>query len=263
MSPYIAYPVSFDGIDLTSITGLTVLKTDPYRPPRRNVEMAELARRSQNKLSSAFYREKRITVRVGITRATRALAEVSLDSLYAILQRTDRPLIVPYGGSRRKFTATYEDSVFDDEKEGGSYVEKDLVFTCSDVFGYDLAETLLLQITNYTSHYRSDKLTFGGSAPTQAPYIVLTYSVVTTGTNRTVQIGNSDTGQQVAITGTWVAGDKIEVDCLNGSVKVNGIEVDFVGAIPDWEVGFGWWYYNDNFHARTFSGQIRHARRYV
>lgn len=260
----ISYPAIYNDIDLTSVEGLTVLKTDPYRPPKRSLSLANLIRTNKSKLTGAYYTERNITVRVEITRNTRALMEQSLDTLMGILQPLEKALVLNQGVSRRKYYCTFSDSVIVEESAGGSYLELDLVFACSDRFGYDLGATNLLNISSaYTSADRSDGLTFQGSALWQVPVITITYSALTGGTNKAVTIGNGNTGQAVTITRTWTAGDVIQIDCYNKTVKVNNIEVAFTGAIPEWNRGFGYWYYNDALTTRSFTGSITCVFRYV
>ncbi len=261
----ISNPVFYNDINLETITGLTVLRTNPYRIPRRNVSMSQLIHSDKSAINSANYTEKIISVGVGITRPTRALAERALDDLMALLQQINKVLKIPQSGGFRNYYATYADHEF--VVAGGSYLELDLMFECSDRMGYDVASTLLLQITGFTSNYRSDLITLIGSALWQGPKITLTYTVLTGGTNQTVTIGNSGNGQELTITRTWAAGDVLVIDPLgndgSGSVKVNGVEADFSGAVPMWKKGPGYWYYRDTFTTRTFSGQIRQIGRYT
>lgn len=262
----ISNPVFFNDTNLETIPGLTILRSNPYKPAHRNVSMSQLTHSDRGKVNSANYDERVITIGVEISRATRALAEQSIDALMAILQPIDKSLVIPQSGGLRMYYATYSGEP-DIIQAGGSYVEMDLTFECSDKFGYDVGTTLLLNIVGYTSSYRSDQLTFIGSTLWQAPIIVLTYSAITGGTNGEVRVGNSGTGQELSITRNWLAGDVITIDPLgntgSGSVKVNGAEVEFSGAVPMWKKGPGYWYYSDSFTARTFSGQINQYGRYV
>lgn len=261
-------PVLFDGVDLNIVAGVTILRTDPYRPPRRSLSMSVVTRTNKSKVNSGFYVERTITVHVGISRATRALVEQSLDSLMQLVQGLEKPLVFLQSDTLRKYYATLSDAPIGD-MSGGSYLELDLVFDCSDRYGYDLAPTLLLSMSGYTSANRSDGLIFAGSAEWQLPMITVTYVTITDGTAKTVTVGNSQTGQQVAVTRTWVPGDVLTVgyvlinNSYEPSVKVNGVETDFVGAIPEWRNGPGYWYYSDTFTARSFNGSITQVRRYV
>lgn len=261
MTAYVNYPAMFNGVELTSISGLTILKTDPYLPPKRKLTMANLSQSNNAKVSSAFYDDKPILIRVGITRATRALLEASLDALWTVLDTVEGELIINQGIARRKYYATLSDSIA--SKDGGSYTELDLIFSCSDRFGYDLASTLLLQVSGATAGERTDTVTVAGSAPWQVPVITLTYSAITGGTTKEVTIGNSTTGQEVSIVRTWSAGDVIVIDSFNKTVTVNGSIVDFTGAIPEWAPGTGFVHYSDELTTRTYSLTIRYAKRYV
>jgi hypothetical protein len=258
-------PVIFNNNYLEAVTGLTVLATDPYKTAKRHLSISEIARSHRSRHNSGFYNQKQITVRVGITRATRALLETSIDSLNSMLDGINKILELPQGGQQRQYYCTYEDVLI--EKDGASYIEMSLIFDCTDKFGYNKTQDTLLSITSgYTSQSRSDRLTFAGSAPTQVPVIRLTYSALTSGTSKAVRIGNGQSGQEIVITRTWAAGDFIEIDSFNKTVKVNNIDVAFTGAIPEWANGdtnpFGYWYYFDNLGSRTFTGTITYYKRY-
>lgn len=261
MTAYVNYPAMFNGAELTSISGLTILATNPYLMPKRKLTMANLSQSNNAKVSSAFYNEKNILVRVGITRTTRALLEASLDSLWIILDLIEGELIINQGITRRLYYATLSDSIV--SKDGGSYIEMDLIFSCSDRFGYDLASTLLLQVSGATAAVRTDTVTVSGSAPWQVPVITLTYTAITGGTTKKVTIGNSGTRQEVSIVRTWTAGDVVAIDSFNKTVKVNGAIVDFTGAIPEWAPGTGFLHYSDEFTTRTYSSTTNYVKRYV
>lgn len=254
-------PVTFDGIDINTINGLTVLATDPYKLPRRNVVISDIARTNKAKVNSAFYSERIILVRVSISRATRALMEQSIDALMALLQGKEKVLVLNQGGTSRKYYCTLSDGPVDND--GGSYIEIELNFLCNDRFGYDNFSTLLTTLTAFTSGQKTTQLTFGGSAPTQVPVITITFTSITTGTNKNVLIGNDANGQQLTINRTWANGDILEIDSFNRTVKVNGTDVAFTGAIPEWLVGTGYLSYSDTFAARTLNMNATYFKRYV
>jgi hypothetical protein len=251
----------FDSTDLASITGVTILATNPYIPATRNVKLGDVARSDKSNVNAAFYNKKTVTVRVGIVRATRDLTEQSYDSLMAILQGVEKQLILKQSGGLRRYTATYSDTVV--KQEGGAYLEFDLMFETSDHFGYDPAYTQLLAFSGYTSNYRSDQLTFGGSAPWQVPTITITFTSITSTGTKAVTIANAANGESVVVSRTWTTGDVLEIDSENKTVKVNATEVAFTGAIPEFEKGIGYWTYSDTFTARTFTALLKYYKRYV
>lgn len=84
----------------------------------------------------------------------------------------------------------------------------------------------------------ADTFTFGGTAPLQQPIITLQYTAGTLGAG-TVSIGNNGNGQQITVTRTWVLNDILIVDVPNKICYVNNVEVDFVGAFPEFAPGVG------------------------
>lgn len=252
---------TFNGNELTNISGLTILATDPYKPARRKLSINDIANSNKSKITSAYYKEKDITMRVGISRSTRALLETSIDALLNILQGQEKSLILSQSGTSRRYTCTYAD--FNVLLSGGSYIELELVFKTSDHFGYDINLSELLQVSNFTSGQKTDRITVSGSAPWQTPIITITYTSITTGTSKAVRIGNDSTGQQISITRTWVTGDVLVIDVNAQTVKVNGTEVAFSGALPEWNTGVGYISYSDDFGARTYGMNVSYYKRYI
>lgn len=257
----INYQAIFDGNDLTTVLGLTVLSTDPYKLPKRKLTIYNIVRTNKSKTASGFFEKRIITVRVGISRTTRDQVEQSLDALAVMLQGLEKELVLKQSGGQRKYFCSLADTVM--AEDGGSYIEMNLVFECSDRFGYDLANTLLLQITGATATPRTDTVTVGGSAQWQVPIITYTITALTGGTAKNVVIGNQTTGQIITITRTWAAGDLIEVDCLNRTVKVNGADITFTGAFPDVSPGSAVLSYSDTLTTRTLSGSVNYKKRYL
>lgn len=252
----------FNSYNLASlVAGLTILAIDVYKPPKRDLTIANIARSDKNKVSSGFYNEKNISVRVGISRQTRQATEESLGSLMKLLHGLEKELLVPQAGATRKYTATLSDVV--ERSAGGAYWEGELVFTCSDVFGYDTAYTTIVNLTGVTSGTRTDQYDFQGSAPQQLPFISIYYSALTGGSNKSVVIGNAATGQQITVTRTWSAGDRLEIDCQNETVKVNGVDVAFTGAFPVFAPGVGNLTYSDDLTTRTFNLNARYYKRWA
>jgi len=168
---------------------------------------------------------------------------------------------VPQASGTRKYLTTYSD--YDVRRDGGSYIELDLNFVCSNSFGYSTIDITLFTFTGSTVATRTESITLDGSAPWQAPRFSITYSALTGGSAKTVTYGNSNTGQQISIVRTWTSGDVLVIDSDAKTVQVNGADVDFSGAFPEWQKGVGSVYYSDNFTSRTFSGTLKYNKRYV
>ena len=251
----------FNNVEITSIVGVEILRTNAFLPAKRKLTIDAIARSDKSKVSSAFYNGRSIIIGVSITRNTRDLAEQSLDALLAILQATEKDLVLSQSGLVRRYTATYSD--YNEVRSGGSYIELDLIFVCSDRFGYETNYTTILNANGRTLATYSDAFTFAGSAPWQQPYVMIFFTAVTGGTAATVRVGNNTNGQQVQITRTWLAGDRLEIDSFTKIVTVNGALVAYTGAIPEFAPRAGTLTYSDTLSTRTFNLTSYYYKRYV
>lgn len=259
---YINYPVTFDGNDLAKlVSGLTVLAVNSYLMPKRGITINDLSRSDKSKHTNAFYKSKDITVSIGISRDTRANAEASLDTLFTYIQGLEKQLVINEGGAGRSYTATYSDYVL--KVGGGSYIELDLIFTTTDRFGYGIPFEQLLLASARTLYNYTDTLTFNGNAQAQVPVITITISALSGSTTNIVSLTNPGTTQGITVSRAWTAGDVLQIDCKNRTVRVNGVDVDFTGAFPEWSPGTGYLNYQDNFLTRTFNISVYYYRRYV
>jgi len=253
--------VTFDGFQLNSLSGVDVLSVDSYKPAKRNVQLNSLARSNSSKVSSSFYTSRVINILVSISSTSRGSAESIFDSLLSKIQGEEKVLSLNQSSGTRNFNCTYSD--YDLVVGGGSYIECDLHFVCSDSLGYDSTDTTLASVSNHTTFTKTSEFTVDGSAPWQQPKVTVTLSSVTGGTDATVTIGNPDLGQDISVTRTWSSSDILVVDSSEKTVKVNGAEVEFSGAFPEYQKGTRHLYYSDNFTARTVSYTVVYKRRWV
>lgn len=253
--------VTFNGSNLaTTVSGLMVIKTNPYRTPSRELSGGALASTNKSVVSAAYYKEKKINVVVQIARNTRELLEDSLDQLYTILQAREATLSFNYGSTTRQWTATVS-NIGIDEAQGG-LTKVDIEFQCSDPLGYATSSTTLVS-SSRTGRSSTDSFIVAGSFAWQAPIITITLTNVSGGDGKTVIISNPATSQQVSITRTWSSGDVIVIDAQAGTVKVNGTNVSFVGAIPYWAPGSGSMGYSDTLTGATHAHSVIYYKRYL
>ena len=255
------YEVMLDSRLLTSVSGLSILDIKHYIPGQRTLSQFILARMDRRKINSAFFTERHIFIRCCIQATTRAQRDDQFDSLMAIIQGLEKTLIVPSGSSKRAFTVTYDEITINEDV--GSYIEFTLDFICSDNFGYDLNFTQLISDTGRTLYNYTDSFTIDGSAYWQAPIIKLTFSAITGGANATVKVVNPATGQTCQIMRTWAAGNMLVVDSQNKTVQVNGTDVEFTGAVPEWGLGPGYLQTQDTFTTRTMQNFSYYYRRWA
>lgn len=261
----IIYPAIFNGTDLTIVNGLTVIETNPYVPAKRSLTINDIARTNKSKVSSDFYTQRMLSVKVAISRSSRPLLEQSLDNLWSLIQGVEGTLVLNQSGGNRGYICTYQDSLLTDD--GGSSIKIELIFVCSDRFGYDVIQTQALQINSISDPSRADAVTFIGSAAWQVPVATFTFTSVVGGTTKIVTFGNPATGQVISITRTWATGDVLVVDSYNKTVTANGTAVAFTGSFPEWASTSsgvaGGISYSDTFTGRQFGLQILYYKRYI
>lgn len=258
-----------DNIQLTTVPGLSVLATDPYRPPKRKLSLYNVARTNNAKVNEAWYTERVITVRVGISQPTRALLEYSIDMLYGLLQGLEKDLVISQSidlqgrPTVRRYNSTWSGVV--PRVEGGSYIELDLLFTCSDNFGYETAYTVLINETGVTlaNTENTDSVTTTGSAPTQAPLYRFKLNTFT-GASSNIQIFNSTSNQILTIARTnWAVNDLVIVDAQAKSVTVNGSDVVFTGTFPELLSGAATITLRNSFSAVNYDWSVVYYRRFI
>lgn len=262
-------PLLFNSIDLeANVPGLTILSLPVFIPPQKTLANYILSNTNKSKTTQNFFTKRQIPVTMAITRPSRTQLDGSFDALWPLLSGLEQDLITIEGGTQRRYTATWSD--FSLKEAYGGYAKFDVIFTTSDMFGYEPNYTLLLDQSGFTTSPQTPVMAdIGGSAEWQVPILTFYLSVITGGASATVTIGNPATGQTVSIVRTWTAGDQIEIDSQNKTVKVNGVLVDFSGAIPEWQprplvaTGQSKMQYTDTFTTRTLRIRGIYYKRYA
>lgn len=253
-------PVTFGGVDIRSVQGLTVTGVDPHRLPKRRVTSYDLANLNGSTTTSAFYGGRDVTISTIIARPSRELFDASISELRRILDPINQTLRVPMESSYRDFyNVTLSNMAFKDMN--GGYSEVILDFTASDLHSYDIITTELLNMVNLTSGDKSYPVTLEGTAY-QVPVITYTVDSVTGGTNKAVTFTNPATGVAITVTRTWTAAEVLEIDCWNKTVKVDDDDTVFTGNFPSWQTGDGHINYTDGFTERQVDINVTYTKRY-
>lgn len=224
----------FNTRDIESlVSGLRVLQTNTLLPATKSLSSAVLAYMNKTKVTQGFFTDRKVVVSCLIQKTTQTELETAFEALWPIISGTEGALVVTEAGVQRQYTATWSDFAL--KSVGKAWASFDLIFTCSDTYGYDTAATTLIDQSGITT--QPNTLTMAdvlGSAEWQVPIITLFISALTGGTNATVTVGNPATAQTISITRNWTAADQVEIDCQNRTVKVNGTLVAFTGAFPEY-----------------------------
>ena len=87
-------------------------------------------------------------------------------------------------------------------------------------------------VLSFTASSTTTELDFISTSPSAGVWFLDDVSLIQN-TSASITIGNAGNGQAVTVTRVWAAADILVVDCLNKTVQVNGADVNFSGAFPE------------------------------
>lgn len=264
--------ITFDSNNLQTYSGVTRVGIitngiEHTNLPVKDAAIFGLANANQSVIPYVGYPSKSIVITGAIAGSTEANLDSRIDSFKQYFLGKDKNLDIQYNGATRRYVATVNSiSVVRQQKQ--LWATFQIEFICTQPFGRDTAVTtpsssFSPSATGRTLSGYSDAITFAGSAPFQLPVITITYTAITGGASF-VQIGNNTNGQSIMITDqTWVTSDVLEIDVANRTVKRNGVEVDFIGAFPEFPPGAQTLSYSDGFTTRTFTELVTYYPMYL
>ena len=256
-----ATSVSFASNSLQT-ANIIVSDVDHYGVPTKDVKIYPLAHANRSKIPYSSFPTKTIPVSGTIVGTSPADLDNQIDIFKSYLNGTEQNLDIGYNGSTRRYIATLNSCSI--ERPNGLVKAKfKIEFICSSPYGMNTTTTTALSAAGRTLNTYSDSYTFIGTAPYLAPIATITYSAIT-GTTGSVSWGNGGTGQQITVTRTWATTDILVIDCGAKSVKVNGVDVNFTGAFPEFPpVVSSAMQYNDSFTTRTFGISVVYTPAYT
>lgn len=230
--------------------------------PDREVALFALANANESVIPYTGYPSRKVGIGGVIKGSSQADIDDRVDAFKAIFNGKDKDLDITYGSGTRRYIATA--NVVAIERDDKNYwAVFNIEFICSQPFGTNTAATTALSATGRTNSSYTDPHTFIGSAPYQLPVITITYTAVTGGAGH-VTFANNSNGQGVTMTDqTFIAGDVLEIDTKNKTIKKNDIEIDFLGAFPEFEPGARSFTYSDGFTTRTFDITVMYNALYL
>lgn len=240
--------VSYDGFNFGD-NGIVLTLIDRFRVAKRNNQLEKIANKSGAVLVQSDLGTKPITLEGEYTGATREDADLMYDILTGVLNRQERPLIVPHAGGTRQFTATPENIVID-EPNGLNRITFSFEFVVPSGASDGTETVQLINEAGITTATTTIPLDVSGSVAAR-PTITITFNTVTGGTGKTVTIRNARDFIGLTFARDFVSGDEIIIDCENFQIYINGVLTEPDGRLPSWSTGPGALYYSDTFTTRN------------
>lgn len=242
-------------------TGIITSSIDHNDVAAKDIALLGLANTDASVIPRVGYPSKKITIAGTIIGSTQANIDSRIDTFKSYFNGKNKNLDIVYNGSTRRYIATAS-SVSVVRANKALFATFTVEFICTQPFGRATSVTTALNQSARTASSYNDTHTFVGTAPYQLPVITITYATVTGGA-AFVQFNNSTNGQGIMITDqTWANGDVLEIDCVNKTVKKNGVEIDFLGAFPEFPPGLQGFTYSDGFTTRSLTELITYYPMY-
>ncbi|HMT18548.1 MAG TPA: phage tail family protein [Candidatus Saccharibacteria bacterium] len=255
-----ATAISFDSHDLQTSSIITS-SIEHHDIPDLDMPVSKIAHANRSAINKRNFPMKKIVVKGTLESTSVSALDTLRDTFLGYFLNKEANLDIGYAGGTRRYTATVA-SINAPRPGGLNYIEFTIVFVCTDPFGRATSLTTALTATGRTLSSYTDNHTFVGTAPTLLPVWTITINTVTAGANY-LMVGNSTTGQRLAIISeTFVDDDVLVIDCYNKSVQLNGEDIDFLGAFPEFKPGAGTMTYSDNFSARNFDILVQYYPLY-
>lgn len=251
--------VTFNGVDLSTVTGLTIIGTDPQTPAPRSLNISELARSDQSKVSAGFYFSRKIHVLATISRASKSDLQSSMRELEGILQGIEKLLVLDVAGTSTEFIATKAN--ISESNRAGGFVELDIEYICSNPTGYAVSATTLYSYSHLVGSEYDFAVAWLGNVK-QQPVITIALNSFLGTALKEIAISNETSGQTCTILRSWTAAEVLVINCKTKEVTVDGEPVEFSGAIPEFENNEAI-NYADTFSNRDISVSIAYQERNI
>lgn len=229
-----------NGLVLTNINHLTL--------PTRSNQIAARANRAGGVLVQSNLGIKPIYLEGYYIGSSPVDTQQMYDVLAAVLNRQERPLVLPHAGLKRQYIATPQNAIIQ-EPDGLNKLTFSFEFVVPKGSSEDVLETTLID-TNTTQQSTTIPLNVTGSVEAR-PLIVLTYGTITGGTGKTVSIRNAKDYIGLTIERDWATDDTIIIDSSNFQIYINDVLTAPTGRLPKWPPGTGALYYTDTLTTRS------------
>lgn len=249
--------VTFDSNSLQTFTqasnvGIITNSIEHTDLPAKDMALYGIANTNKSAIPYVGYPTRGITIAGAIKGSSDTDLDNRIDAFKQFFLGKDKNLDIAYNGSTRRYIATVN-KIGVQRQQKALFATFTIEFVCTEPFGRNTSATTALNASGRTAAGYTDAYTFLGNAPFQLPLITITYAAVSGGASF-VSWGNNANGQGIIVTDqTWVAADVLEIDVQNKTVKKNGVEIDFLGAFPEFAPGAQTFSYSDGFTTRTLT----------
>lgn len=253
--------ITYNSFDMNSSSVITS-ELDDASAPERNLPVYNLARSGGGVITDSVYYTKGISVAGKIVGTSMANLESLIDTFLAAFAVENKNLDIAYNSTTRRYVCTAAAVKISRPVRAANWAAFEVQFIATE-YGKDTSTTTLVSAATHTTATSSPSLALVGSAPDQKLLVSITVTAATGLTNKSIQFKNNTTGEEVIITRTWIVGDVLVIDMALKTVKVNGVDVEFTGALPLFPPSTTTAVITNNFTTRTLTVTISYVKRYL
>lgn len=228
--------ISFNGYDLQSSTVITSeLQHENLSQKRLNIQ--KFSTMEGGRLIQPDFDIKIITLKGIIKGTSQANLEGLIDTFKKNINYTEKNLDIEYSGGTRRYIATCSKMLFDRKFYTVDMIDFELEFTISNPpFGTNIDTTTIEDLANTHSSVTTTTGTIDGTpdfAGTFRPNPIIKITLNTCNGIRKIYFCNTD--EDEVLTNCYIEnykfydGDIILINTTEGTVTVNGINIDFSG----------------------------------
>lgn len=256
---------TFDSYDLQD-ANIILTKIEHDNIPAQELKRYRIVRGDGEIITDKRHGAKRILLIGRVNGSSSDDLESRLDTLREKVvgyNKINKQLVIDYNGTTRVYTAVCTSFSIDRRTGTVNFAEFQIEFVSTTPFGKAPASTNLLTSNSQTTSPNSKAITVAGTAERQKLVITVELNSFTGGAANTITLKNNETNYAISVSRVWTVADVLVVDVENFSVKVNGVEVDYSGAFPDFAPGSRTLVYSDDFSARNVDIVVDSVARYL
>ncbi len=256
---------TFDSYDLQD-ANIILTKIEHDTIPALELKRYRIIRGDGEIVTDSRYGAKKILLIGRVNGSSSADLESRLDTLREKLRGYDKinkDLVIDYNATTRVYKAVCVSLSVDRRSGTVNFAEFQAEFVSTTPFGLAPASASLASVNAETTSPNTETLAVGGTAERQKLIFTYVLNSFTGDASNTVTFKNDDTAYEISVSRAWTAADVLEIDTKEMTVKVNGIDVDYSGAFPDFAPGSRDLIITDDFSARNYDLDVDYIARYL
>lgn len=231
--------ITFNNYSLQSSTVITSeIQHENFVQKRLNIQ--KFAQKEGGRLVSPEFDVKTISMRGTIKGTSQSNLESTIDTFKKNLNASEKNLDIDYSGGTRRYIATCSKILIDRKRYTVDMVDFELEFMVNNPpFGTNLDTNTLEDLANTGSSAATVTGEIDGYADFSGtfrpnPIVKITFNSVTGVNNIRLLVTNGDG----YLSGTYIEnhkfynGDVLIIDTKEGTVQINGTDVDFIVGFP-------------------------------